>query len=284
MKSALAILVPALLLSTGCATTNRRAAGQSPEALFEQERAPEALRVMTFNIQSGRHGLERIAEVIRRANPDVVALQEVDKGTWRSRGLDQAEELAQLTGLTHHAHFRATRFFGGEYGLAVISRFPIVDARRLSLPTPRMDETRAVARAVVDVGGIEVSVYVTHLSHLPQRSALRVEQAQAILRLVRADPRPALLMGDLNDAPSSAAVLLLRSELPCAFSRAGEGPGATYPLPFPLRDLRLDYVLASRAFTPKRAFVVREKASDHFPIVADLDLLPAREALADLRR
>ena len=57
----------------------------------------------------------------------------------------------------------------------------------------------------------------------------------------------------------------------------------TYPLPFPFSDLRLDYVLASEDFTPKRAFVVRERASDHYPIVADLDLLPARDALATLR-
>ena len=278
MKTALAILV--LLVSTGCVTSQKRV---SAEDAFESERAPEALRVMTFNIQSGRHGLERIAEVIRRANPDVVALQEVDKGTWRSRGVNQAEELAKLTGLEHHAYFRATRLLGGEYGLAVISRFPVVDARRLALPTPRMDESRAVARAVLDVAGTEVSVYVTHLSHLPQRSSVRVEQAQAILRLVRSDPRPALLMGDLNDAPESPAVLLLRRHLPCVFNRAGEGVATTYPLPFPFSDLRLDYVLASEDFTPKRAFVVRERASDHYPIVADLDLLPARDALATLR-
>jgi endonuclease/exonuclease/phosphatase family metal-dependent hydrolase len=237
---------------------------------------------MTFNIQSGAHGLERVAEVIRKGDPDVVALQEVERGTRRSAGADQAEALAQLTGLTHHAHFRAANLHGGEYGLAVLSRFPIVEARRLSLPTPRGHETRAVARAVLDVEGTEVSVYVTHLSHLPQRSALRVEQARSITRLVRADRRPALLMGDLNDAPDSAAVLSLRRLLPCVFQRVGEGNPGTYPLPFPLADLRLDYVLASESFVPRRAFVMRERASDHFPLVADLELLPGRPPLATL--
>ncbi len=237
---------------------------------------------MTFNIQSGAHGLERVAELIAEVGPDVVALQEVDKGTLRSGGVDQAEALAELTGLSHHAHFRATTLFGGDYGLAVISRFPIVQTRRVRLPTFRGDESRALARAVLDVEGLEISVYVTHLSHLPHRSALRAEQAEAILRRVRRDPRPALLMGDLNDAPTSPALLLLRQRFACAFTRAGEGNDRTYPLPFPLADLRLDYVLASDAFVPRRAFVVREVASDHFPVVADVQLVPRAGAVATI--
>ena len=235
----------------------------------------------TFNLNR-KFDLAGICALIGKWSPDVVALQEVDKGTLRSNGLDQAEALAELTGLPHHAHFRAATLFGGDYGVAVISRFPILQTRRVRLPTFRGEETRALARAVIDVEGVEVSVYVTHLSHMPHRSDLRAEQAQAILRRVERDPRPAILMGDLNDAPSSTALLLLRQRFSCAFNRAGEGEGSTFPLPFPLADLRLDYVMASDAFVARRAYVLREVASDHFPVVADLQLVPGDGAVATL--
>ncbi|HZA13433.1 MAG TPA: endonuclease/exonuclease/phosphatase family protein [Myxococcaceae bacterium] len=243
-----------------------------------------AIRVATFNIQSARHGLDAVAAVIREMAPDILALQEVDKGTTLSNGRDQARELADRAGFSHQVHFRAANLRGGEYGVAILSRFPVLMARHFELPTPRTVEPRAVAWTILDVGGQEMSVYITHLSSGGERSDLRARQARFIERLMSHDPRPKVLMGDLNDAPDSPAVLGLSRRLSDAFERTGHGSAETFALPLFLPDLRLDYVLASTELTPVGSFVVRRIASDHFPLVADFELRAARENVAAAAR
>ena len=81
---------------------------------------PFRLRVLSYNIHhgqgtDGRFDLARLAEVIDRLEPDLVALQEVDHRTRRAKGVDQAAELGRLTGM--HSWFgKAMDFSGGGYG------------------------------------------------------------------------------------------------------------------------------------------------------------------------
>jgi endonuclease/exonuclease/phosphatase family metal-dependent hydrolase len=234
------------------------------------------LKVMTFNIQSGIQGLDKVAEVIRSAAPDIVALQEVDVRSLRASGLDQPAVLAERTGLPYYAHFRTTSLFGGDYGVALLSRFPLESVRQHPLPVVAGTEPRTVAHALVKVNGQEVSVYVTHLTRRPFNNAIRVRQSVAILALLDQDPRPKLLMGDLNDTPESSSLRLFKRELMDVFARRGEGSAITYPLPL-IPSLRLDYVLASDRFMPRRSKVLNVRASDHYPVVAELTLIgPAR--------
>lgn len=262
----LVILFAALL--GGCATSHANRTSEPTKTTTE--RSTGQLRVMTFNIQSARHGLDAVAGVIREQNPDVVALQEVDKETVRSGRLDQARELARRAGYEHQRHFRATDLAGGAYGVAVLSKHPIKEALSWRLPTTRGLEPRTVARTVLDVDGREVSLYVTHLTNMASRSDLRARQAMFISRLMAEDGRAAIVVGDLNDDVDSPALLLLRRRMTDAFTAAGRGAAETYPLPV-LPDLRLDYVLSTKELRPARAFVVRKVASDHFPLVADFD-------------
>ncbi|MBN9682257.1 endonuclease/exonuclease/phosphatase family protein [Corallococcus sp. NCSPR001] len=238
-------------------------------------RDPGALRVMTFNIQSGLKGLEQVAEVIRQEGPDVVALQEVDVGSTRAHGEDQVERLSALTGLKYRAHFGTTRLYGGAYGIALLSRHPFQSLAQYPLPTPKGAEPRTLAHAVLDVDGREVSVYATHLIRRPFNGAARVRQSVFISRLLAKDPRPRLLMGDLNDDPDSRPVRLLRRQLQdVARVTRSDGTG-TYPMPLFLKSLRIDYVMACGAFTPVSTRVLRVGVSDHYPVVADLKLQPA---------
>src|SRR5688572_31668602 len=89
-------------------------------------------RVMTYNIHhgegmDGKVDLERIAALIQNEQADIVALQEVDKGVERTARRDLGAELARLTGMqcvfSNNYHFQ-----GGEYGNAVLTRFPIKQA------------------------------------------------------------------------------------------------------------------------------------------------------------
>ena len=91
-----------LLIGVIVATASLAAQGADP---------PSQVRVLTYNIRhgqgmDGRVDLSRVADVIRRLEPDVVALQEVDQATTRAGGVDQAAELGRLTGL-HSAFGKA---------------------------------------------------------------------------------------------------------------------------------------------------------------------------------
>jgi len=274
-------LVPAAAVtaSTGCSPRNV-VAGRLPSL-------SAGLRAMTFNIQSARRGLKGIAELIRQVEPDVVALQEVDRFSTRANGLDQAAELAERTGLSHHCHFQATRYFGGGYGVALISRYTLEEQTQVQLPRLADEEPRTVGRAEITVKGQPVSIYVTHLANALGNTGLRASQSRAILELIEADPNAAkLVMGDLNDGADSDAVRVLSQRLRDAFDHAGEGPSGTYPLPLFLPTLRLDYVLASTDLVPLCSFVIRSEASDHYPLVAEFQLGGARAApqLADRRQ
>jgi endonuclease/exonuclease/phosphatase family metal-dependent hydrolase len=101
---------------------------------------------------------------------------------------------------------------------------------------------------------------------------VRQRQSVAILRLLEQDPRPRLLLGDLNDDPDSLPVRLLRRELTDVFAASGQGPSGTYPLPLFLPTLRIDYVLADGAFAACNSRVLRVGASDHYPVIADVHL------------
>src|SRR5207253_8526062 len=99
-----------LLLASGCATRS-------------------TLRVMTYNIHhgagaDGRVDVERIAKVIKSADADLVAIQEVDRCTKRSGGIDEAAELERLTGM-HAIWGKAMDFDGGEYGQLILCSMPV---------------------------------------------------------------------------------------------------------------------------------------------------------------
>ncbi|WP_223753511.1 endonuclease/exonuclease/phosphatase family protein [Myxococcus sp. RHSTA-1-4] len=235
------------------------------------QRKTGELRVMTFNIQSGARGLEGVARVIRASVPDVVALQEVDVGSTRAGGVDQVAELSRLTGLPYRAHFRTTKLYGGDYGIALLSRFPLEALAQYPLPVPAGAEPRTLAHAVLQMDGREVSVYLTHLIRRPFNGDARVRQSVRVARLMAADTRPKLLLGDLNDDPGSRPIRLLRRSMQDVVATTG-GAGGTYPLPLFLPTLRIDYVLACDAFTPVSSRVLRVDVSDHYPVVADLRL------------
>jgi endonuclease/exonuclease/phosphatase family metal-dependent hydrolase len=266
-------ILPALfvLVLVGCTSIPHKP--QAP--LFGLQEKGRALRVMTFNIQRANRGVDGVVEAIRLANPDLVALQEVDVGTRRSRFADQAADLARLAGFEHHAFFPAMERDEGRYGVALLSHYPILHTQHASLPNVSGVEPRTVGRAFVQVRGAVLSVYVTHLAHMPMFASLRTAQMRRILGLIAEDPRPKILMGDLNDGAGSAVVSLATRNLRDVFALKGQGPQGTFPMPLKvMADPRFDYVLASRELTPQWSYVLKCAASDHYPVVAEV-LLPS---------
>lgn len=228
------------------------------------------LRVLCYNIHhgegtDGRIDLPRLAEVIRSASPDLVALQEVDDKTMRTGGVDQTDELRRLTGL--HGRFgKQIDYEGGGYGQAILSRFPITDLLVHWLPGEPDRERRVAVEARIDLDGSELSFVGTHLHHV--REEFRVRQAAKLNELFADADRPVILAGDINATPDSEPLALLSREWETA-----SGPSrGTYPSAEPIKTI--DYVL----FRPRERFrtasaeVIEEPvASDHRPVLAVLE-------------
>jgi endonuclease/exonuclease/phosphatase family metal-dependent hydrolase len=234
------------------------------------------LRIATWNLQSCQRGIPGIIAQIRALSADVIALQEVDRKTTRSGRVDQAQRIASATGYEHFQFYKATPWDVGEYGLAIISRFPILDARTVRLPSLAGIEPRVMGTAQIASPSGTLSVNVTHLSHRRSESALRLCQIARIHQALSEDPHPKVLAGDFNDTPGSATHREVKRNLIDLFDAAGTGPAGTFPLPRPIpAALRIDYVFASREIRPTHASVVRTRASDHYVLTAEVQC-PAR--------
>jgi len=238
------------------------------------------LRVMTYNIQSGGGDLSRIAEVIRAANPDLAALQEVDVH-WadRSAFVDEAEALSSRPGM----RVRFARIYRlpppvsgqpmREFGVALLTRLPISEFHNDSLTRLSTQEEHPIPtrmpgllEVVVDVTGARVRVFDTHLDYRADPS-VRTQQVAEMLARIDSSPMPTIVFGDLNAGPSSAELQPLLARLRDTWP-AGAGPGFTYPAAAPAK--RIDYVLTSPDFRVVRAEVLATEASDHRPLVVDL--------------
>ncbi|MEM7385705.1 MAG: endonuclease/exonuclease/phosphatase family protein [Verrucomicrobiota bacterium] len=226
---------------------------------------------MTYNIHHGegmdqRVDLERIASVIRKFEPDVVGLEEVDQATSRSGGIRQAETLSRLTGLGV-VFGSSFAFEGGEYGNALLSRWPIQDFSVAGLPSPAEEEQRSLLTADLEIGEQPVRVLVTHLNQ--KNGAVRSAQAGFVADRLEAFPTPTILVGDLNATPKSATLKRLTRTM--ALADTSETP--TFPSGNP--SVKIDYILHDRlsGWEVVEAMVPEESiASDHRPLCATLKL------------
>ena len=118
---------------------------------------PNSLTVMSYNIREGRgndgnRDLNHVAAVIDAIDPDIVALQEVDKNTEGSGYLDQTAELASLTQMPYYEFGKARDWDRGDLGNAILSQYPFEVIGNYPLPkNKRNEEPRAPAPAAVDV-------------------------------------------------------------------------------------------------------------------------------------
>ncbi|MGC4006444.1 MAG: endonuclease/exonuclease/phosphatase family protein [Pirellulales bacterium] len=247
--------------------------------LFAATEPPKTvrLRVLSYNIHhgegtDGKLDLPRIARIIRDAEPDVVALQEVDRRVMRSKTIDQPAELARLTDL--RSTFGANiELQGGEYGNAVLSRYPIARSENRTLPNHDHGEQRGVLEVELTVPGLRDPLFVmaTHFDHR-RDDAERRASAAAIRGFVgKRFQVPQLLLGDLNDVRTSPTLERL-GEL---WTIAGD-ERPTIPAEKPTKQI--DFIL----YRPSDRWRVVETrvpdeptASDHRPILSVLEFVPA---------
>lgn len=262
------------------------------------------IRILTWNIAHGRgddttgwianwtggtreertRRLTRMAAVIRSADADVVVLNEVDfHSTW-SGGLDQARFLARHAGYGTWVEQRnfdlRLPFFVFEFGNALLSRLPVIDARWVPLPRhSRLEAVLAGAKAssIVRLRTSHGPLNVVPV-HLEYRDPATRLAAVPLLDSLRAGEEPPILLaGDFNASPPSWPGSGPPTVVGRLLERGWESPRAagapaprqlTYPTKAPRRGL--DWVLAEPPLDPVTARVVHEGApfSDHAPVLA----------------
>jgi endonuclease/exonuclease/phosphatase family metal-dependent hydrolase len=230
------------------------------------------LNVMSYNIHVGvgmdkKQDLGRIAEVIKRHRADIVGLQEVDRGVARTGRVDEIKELARLTGMDY-AFAHNLDYQGGQYGVAVLSRFPIlaIDHRRFA--NRRERERRGFIRVEVEVGGRRLDFVTTHLDY--QLLEGRVFETEQLLKALADVRGPLIVTGDFNEEPPGGAYdMMLKAGFADGWAQETTA-GLTYPADKPTK--RIDYVFyrGLGGDVQAAASVPDTLASDHRPVVVSL--------------
>lgn len=254
------------------------------------------MRLATFNILHGRSladgrvDLDRFASAIAALDADVLALQEVDRDQPRSHGADLTAFAAAAMDAPEH-RFVATlsgtpdlwTAATGElqpntasYGIALLSRYPVVSWHTHTLPPMRgqvpvlfpggtgrpvliKDEPRAALAAVIDAPQGRLTVVATHLTFVPGWNAM---QLRRLVRVVRRLPHPVIIMGDLNIAGARPARISGWTAL---------ASGATFPVASPARQI--DHILGDggvRALGTGEALDLG--LSDHRALAVEVEL------------
>lgn len=232
--------------------------------------------VLSFNILHGAttkndFNLDVIAQVIKDANPDFVALQEVDFMTNRAKKYDLVTELGWRTKMAP-LFARAMPYDGGEYGEGILSRYSFLSTRNVPLPYSDGNEPRAAAEITTILpSGDTISFIGTHLDHLKDETD-RIKQVLEINKVFRTNKYPTILAGDLNDVPGSKAINILEELWTSSYDK--KNPQPTFPSNSPVK--KIDYVMTypNNRWRVLSTQVIQDSiASDHCAYLVTLELL-----------
>jgi endonuclease/exonuclease/phosphatase (EEP) superfamily protein YafD len=274
----------ALLLAGAALALGRRVAGLAAACLVgaqiwavaapprtpAQDRPTAAdtrLRVMSVNVLVTNPRHADVIKAIERAQPDVVALQEVS-GAWHPVVARLAERLPHVA----PADWRTQPSDN-----ILLSRHPIVESRVVTAPGQYWF---AHVEATLDVSGRRLRVLAVHppLPGSPELTAIRQLHLDYYARTAAASDLPLLIVGDFNITPYSPRFRALLREGGLSYVHLGwawprSWPSANYgQVQRYVRGFPIDHVLTSRHFAATGARTVADVGSDHYPVVADLVL------------
>lgn len=239
-----------------------------------KEAEPVKLRVGSYNIHNGsdmKHDFSILAEEILRARLDVIGLQEVDRGTNRSKKQDTVEMLVkalkEMTGSdSWYGYFTlATGMDGGQYGTAIISKYELKNTETVKLPHTSGYEQRSYGHAEITVGGRTVHLYNTHLEwpNANDRAKQIVVMGEEISKR-----DCAILTGDLN----IGARREYQPKFPlCNFANGGDDDHTFMTL----EDGAIDNIISTKnTILRKNSGMIKTSSSDHNLLWAELCIKP----------
>ena len=279
---------------------------------FNQEKKEGAIRVLHWNVEwfdehnrrnkDHKDYRKNMLAFIKEQNADILCFQEFFEPA-KSANYSNTKAILQL----NYPYYYRTVDYGQrngqfEAGGAIFSRFPIVDTQHIRYPGPEiLRAAESLLAADIQVGARRIRVYTTHLQSvlfqktdyrnleiiksaddsmmaasksiikkLRQGYSLRGNQADLVRKQLDSCPYPELITGDFNDVPNSYTYFHIKGNRQDVFIRKGAGIGRSFQYISP--TLRIDYILADKAFDVLQYKRFLVPWSDHYPIVTDLKL------------
>jgi len=242
-----------------------------------------SLRVMSFNIRNARSmdgevNLQNIASEIQRSGADIIGLQEIDRFLLRSNTSDQPAELAKLLQMhvcyspsedRNHtsntsAYIResdAKTGMNGQYGIAILSRFPIIAHQFQYLPGDK--ERRSLLRAEIEVDGERLTFFNTHLGLTEEEKNLQVD---ALVKTIKSTSGAIVLLGDFNIKQENPLLAKLSALLPKVLLAENVTTFAGKKGVI----VQIDHLFTNLALQKNAAWTQPTEASDHHPVLAQL--------------
>jgi endonuclease/exonuclease/phosphatase family metal-dependent hydrolase len=279
---------------------------------FTPDKPSGSLRILTWNVRSFDDFFDRrqpmrhrpkMMDFIGSQQADVLCFQEFYEPLTR-HALES--NITYIQTRLNYPYFYFSRDYTKpglyEYGVAIFSRFPIIDTFLREYPRPDGFRTsESLISADIVAGRDTIRVFTTHLQSVlfspkeyhdieiiknvddsivdASRSIVRKlrdafhrrgDQAQQVRAQLDSSPYPAFITGDFNDVPNSYTYFTIRSGWQDAWLQKGFGIGRTFKNISP--TLRIDYILANPRLKVLQCRKVYTPWSDHNPVEADLQL------------
>lgn len=224
------------------------------------------VKILSYNVKNciGMDGVvdyQRVADVIKRIDPDIVALQELDSATQRSKGVVVLDELARMTGM-YQTYGASIDYQGGKYGVGMLTKEKPLGWKRI--PLPGREEPRSLLI-------VELENLVIGCTHFSLTEEDRLSSAYKVSTSFGDYSKPVFLAGDLNANPSSSVMTNIGNY----WSILNNVSAPTIPSDNPNRCI--DYILGLKVpgvtFVTLKTLVEQEPvASDHLPVWAEVEI------------
>lgn len=232
-----------------------------------------AVRLMSYNVRNGRGmddvtDYQRIADVINRVSPDIVAVQELDSMTKRSNGVDVLDVLSRHT-LLFPTYAAAIDFDGGKYGVGILSREKPLSVKKVALPG------REEARMLLIV---ELEAYYFGCTHFSLNDEDRLQAVEIIKAEAARLDKPFFLAGDMNAQPDSPVQAAMNE----SFTALTSPKQNTFPATDP--NVCIDYIYGYNGAghwsgLTNKGVIAEPLASDHRPLYAEIRLHAAKDGI-----
>ena len=245
------------------------------------------LRVMTLNIAHGRKNghhqllrrtttiksnLDDVAAVLKRKNPDLVALQEADGPSAWSGSFDHVRYVAEKAGMGYSIRGEHVKRKNTSYGTAILSDFPMNTSISVTFPPSPPTFSKGFVISTITMPGnpsVDVDIVSVHLDF--SRKTVRERQVYEIIDRLRNRKRPLIVMGDFNCEwiSKEQTLRVLMEDLNLRAYR----PGAKNMITFPKSSKRLDWILVSPEFDFITYDIISDTISDHQGVIAEVKLI-----------
>jgi len=269
------LLFLAAIILSACQDRNE------PDTIEDGDTPITSLKVMSYNVHycnppsmpASFIDVDAIVNVINGEKPDLIALQEIDVNVNRSGNINQAQIIA---GKLHMRYFfaKAIDYQGGDYGILILSRYPLSETAVHRLPTLAGSggEPRVLATAKVTLpDGKTLRFGNTHLDAQPDHTNRNL-QMDRILEIASGDDLPFIIGGDFNAVPNTEVI----NKLDAGFTRTCAICAPTIPVINPTRAI--DFIAfrhpENKYSTSNHQVINETYASDHRPVVATIQLQP----------